>query len=183
MIRISYTDMLLVISIIWILVRVIINLKNKNTDWKREFQLMLVYISIIVVARFVFFPFEKINDEIQPLIFDKEKMSPLNVNLSPMIHLLDYVVAGEATLNIVGNTTMFIPIGIIWPIVFKELNTPVKALAAGAAFSLLIEIVQLPFYDRVSDVDDLILNSFGYVIGYLVYIGIKNIRKIRRNKK
>lgn len=181
MIQISYTDMLLAISIIWILVRGIFGIKNKKTDWKRELQLMLVYISIIVIARFVFFPFEKINGEIQSLIFDREKMFPLNVNFAPMVHLFDYVIAGEATLNLIGNISMFIPVGIIWPIVFKELNTSGKVLAAGVSFSLLIEIMQLPFYDRVSDVDDLILNSLGYVIGYLVYVGIKKIKAGDKN--
>jgi glycopeptide antibiotics resistance protein len=61
---------------------------------------------------------------------------------------------------------MFIPVGIIWPIAFKELDTPARAIAAGAGFSLLIEILQLPFFDRVSDVDDLLLNTLGFAVGY-----------------
>jgi glycopeptide antibiotics resistance protein len=64
---------------------------------------------------------------------------------------------------------MFIPIGIIWPIVYKELDTPVKTIAAGAGLSLFIEILQLPFYDRVSDIDDLLLNTLGFAVGYGVY--------------
>jgi glycopeptide antibiotics resistance protein len=81
----------------------------------------------------------------------------------------------EAVLNLVGNTLMFVPVGIVYPIVYKKLNTHAKVLAAGAGFSLAIEILQLPFFDRVSDVDDLILNSLGYALGYLIYLGVKNI--------
>ncbi len=44
-------------------------MKNKRMDWKREVQLLLVYICIIVVTRFTFFPFAKINGQVQPLIF------------------------------------------------------------------------------------------------------------------
>ena len=63
MIQISYTSMIILISIIWCLVRVLFALKNKRMNWKREVQLILVYICIIVVARFTFFPFSKINGE------------------------------------------------------------------------------------------------------------------------
>jgi glycopeptide antibiotics resistance protein len=92
------------------------------------------------------------------------------------VHLFDYPIFKEALLNLIGNTTMFIPIGIIWPIVFKKLDKTVKVIAAGVGFSLCIEILQLPFYDRVTDIDDLILNSAGFLIGYGVYLAVKWIR-------
>ena len=173
MIKITYVAMVLVISLIWILNRVIVGMKKKQWNWKRELQLVLVYICLIVVARFVFFPFGKVDGEIQPLIFDINKIYPFRINPVPLVYLLDYVIAGEAMLNVIGNITMFIPIGIVWPIVYKELNTPAKAIAAGIGFSLSIEVVQLLFYDRVTDADDLILNSLGYVIGYGVYWLVK----------
>ena len=72
---------------------------------------------------------------------------------------------------------MFIPVGVVWPYVFKELDKPWKAVLAGVAFSLVIEILQLPFYDRVSDIDDLILNSLGYFTGYGIYLLIKKQNK------
>ncbi len=61
----------------------------------------------------------------------------------PLVYLFDYPVFKEALLNLIGNTTMFIPIGIIWPVVFKKLDAPWKVLAAGMGFSLCIEILQL----------------------------------------
>ena len=75
--------------------------------------------------------------------------------------MFDYGIAKEAVLNFVGNTTMFIPIGIIFPIVYKQLDTHKKVIAAGVGFSLCIELLQLPFFDRVTDIDDLIMNSAG----------------------
>ena len=177
MIQISYTSMVIFISIIWILCRAMVWKKSRKTDWKRELQLMLVYICIIVVVRYTFCPFGKVDGKIQPLILDLAKMLPPRINLVPLVHLLDYAIAGEATLNIVGNTTMFIPIGIIFPIVYKELNTHAKVIAAGVGFSICIEILQLPFYDRVSDVDDLLLNSVGFLVGYGIYLLVKMVRR------
>jgi glycopeptide antibiotics resistance protein len=77
---------------------------------------------------------------------------------------------------------MFIPVGIIWPIVFKELDTPARAIAAGVGFSLLIEILQLPFFDRVSDIDDLLLNTLGFAAGYGIY-RLSKLLKVKKETK
>lgn len=170
MIQISYTSMNLFITIVWILVRALCNTKNRKINWKREAQLLLVYVCIMVVVRFTFFPFSKVDGKVQPLIWDMAKMLPFRINLIPFVHLMDYVIFREAMINLIGNITMFIPIGVIFPIVYKELDTPKKAIMAGIAFSLCIEILQLPFYDRVTDIDDLWMNSVGYVMGYALYV-------------
>ncbi len=161
--------MLLAISALWIAFRAFFAVKNKRFDIKRELQLLLVYICFIVVARITFFPMRKVDGIIQPLVFDSANAFPFRTNFVPLVNLFDYEIMSEAVINFVGNTAMFIPIGIIWPIVFKELDTPLKNLAAGAGFSLMIEILQLPFFDRVSDIDDLLLNTLGFAIGYGVY--------------
>jgi len=177
MIQISYIFMVIFITVLWLLVRGVVWIKQKNMDWKRELQLLLVYICIIVVVRFTFCPFGKMDGKIQPLVFYKDNWFPFRINWLPFVHLFDYAIFNEALLNFIGNTTMFIPIGIIWPIVFKKLDTAAKAIAAGIGFSLCIEILQLPFFDRVSDVDDLTLNSLGYLIGYGIYAGVKCLKR------
>ena len=178
MIEIHYSTMVIIISILWILVRAIVCRKSKTFVWKRELQLILVYICLIVVARFTFCPFGKVDGKIQPLIFDVANAFPPRINLIPMVNLLDYEVFSEILINLIGNTAMFIPIGIIWPICFKQLNTHGKVIAAGAGLSLCIEILQLPFYDRVTDVDDLILNTAGFLIGYGIYLLVKKIASL-----
>ena len=182
MIQISYAFMVILISVLWLIVRTVIWTKQKQIDWKRELLLILVYICIIVVTRFTFCPFGKVDSKIQPLVFYRDNWFPFRINLLPFVYLFAYPVFKEALLNLIGNTTMFIPVGIIWPIVFKKLDTPAKVIAAGVGFSLCIEILQLPFYDRVSDVDDLILNSLGYVIGYGIYAGVKCLKGKSRER-
>lgn len=179
MFAITYTAMLAAVSGGWILNRAVCWRKNRGIRWKREAQLMLVYICLVVVARFTFFPFGTVEGRIQPLVLDFGRIYPFRINLLPFVHLLDYPVFREAMLNLIGNTAMFIPLGIVWPAVYKELNTHGKVIAAGVGFSLLIEILQLPFYDRVSDIDDLILNALGYLMGYGIYLLVKKIRKSR----
>lgn len=180
MVYISYVAMLAVISIAWIAVRAFFAIKNGRIDLKREVQLLLVYVCIVVIVRFTFCPFGKVDGRIQPLVFDIEKMLPPRVNLLPLVNLLDYESVGEAVLNVVGNTLMFVPVGIVFPSVYRRLDTHLKIIGAGVGFSLAIEILQLPFYGRVSDVDDLILNSLGFVLGYGIYLLARRIAKKRK---
>lgn len=177
MLSISYLQMVIGITIIWCLIRSICWFRTRRIDWKREFALMFVYICIVVVVRFTFCPFGKVNGQIQPLLFDSSKVLPFRINWKPFIYLFDYPTMREALLNLIGNTAMFIPLGIVWPVVYKELNTHGKVIAAGVGVSLCIEILQLPFYGRATDIDDLILNSAGYLIGYGCYLLVKTIRR------
>ena len=183
MIAIPCEAVLLGITVIWILVRTAVCLRQRRIRWKREIQLLLVYICILVVTRFTFFPFSKINGQVQPLLFDASKIFPPRINLLPVVYLFDYPVFREAMRNLMGNTAMFIPLGIVWPSVFRKLDSHGKVIAAGVGYSLLIELVQLPFFDRVSDIDDLLLNSLGFVLGYGIYLLVKSMKRIQKRRR
>ena len=174
MISISYLTTVVIITGAWIASRLAVALKNKKVDLKREVQLLLVYVCINVVARFTLFRFGNVNN---PLVFSVANLLPPRVNLIPFVNLFDYPTVGEALLNVLGNTLMFVPLGIVFPIVYKRLDSYKMAALTGFCCSLCIELVQL-FLDRVSDVDDLILNTLGYVIGYLVYRFFASRKKV-----
>lgn len=180
MIQIPFAAAMLLVSFLWILVRAAVCINQKHISWKREAQLMLVYICIAVVMRFTFFPFSKVGGRIQPLLFDAAAVFPPRINLIPFVNLLNYEIYKEMLINVIGNTTMFIPLGIVWPCVFKKLDTHAKVIAAGVGFSLCIEILQLPFFDRVTDIDDLILNSVGFAVGYGIYLLVKTVKNYCR---
>jgi len=183
MIKISYGAMFAFICLVWVSVRLRVYGKTKKLSLKREAQLMLVFICVVVVARFTFFPFSKVDGRIQPLVFDAAKAFPPRINLLPFVYLFDYPVFREAMLNLIGNTAMFIPLGIVWPSVFRELDSHKRAIYAGVGVSLFIEILQLPFFDRVSDIDDLILNSIGYLLGYGTYLLAGKIKAVMPRTK
>lgn len=182
-ISITYPTLLLVITLVWIVIRAAVWKKDRCLDLRRECALLTVYICIIVVVRFTFFPFSKIDGQIAPLIFDSETMLPPRINLKPFIYLFDYPSRREALLNLVGNTAMFLPLGIVWPAVFRSLRTPAKVILSGFGTSLCIEILQLPFHDRVTDIDDLILNTLGFLCGYAVYLAVRAVRQTYKKKE
>ena len=67
--------------------------------------------------------------------------------------------------NIAGNIILFIPFGLIFPLasVFEG-ETPVY----GFITSLLIEVAQYGFAMGAADIDDIILNVIGVLIGYKI---------------
>ncbi|MDO4506108.1 MAG: VanZ family protein, partial [Spirochaetales bacterium] len=110
------------------------------------------------------------------LKFDGSRILPVWVNFLPIVHMFDRY--DGWLMNIIGNITMFIPIGIFWPLCFKKLNSIEKSVLAGVGFPLFIEISQLFFYERCTDIDDLLMNTTGYIIGTLIYFGVKKLRKL-----
>ena len=126
-------------------------------------------INLAVLIRFVFYPFFTVNGKVQPLIINMGSIQPLRINLIPLVNILDYDIKREATINIIGNISMFIPTGIIMPILYKRLDRFWKVLLAGAGLSFGIEMIQLLFPGSVTDIDDLILNAAGVAIGYGIY--------------
>ena len=177
MLKISFITVELFFTAVWLLCRIVVWIKQRHIDWKREAVLLLMYINLAVIIRFTFFPMSRVNGRIQPLVFDASKVFPLWLNLIPYVELLDYSNKRDLLLNNIGNTAMFIPSGIILPIIYKKLNSFWKVVAAGAMLSLCIEILQLPFSGRASDVDDLILNTAGVMIGYGIYALVRAVRK------
>lgn len=173
MLEITYAGLLIFITLTWVVARAICGMRNHKMDWKYEAKLLTVYICLIVIARIVYFPMCLVEGRIAALYLDVERIFPLWINLIPIVHLFD--VYDGWLINIIGNVTMFIPVGLVWPLCFKKLDTIGKTVLAGAGFPLLIELTQLPFYDRCSDIDDFILNTTGIFIGALIYFGVKRL--------
>ena len=179
MVEISFLFLEIAFTAIWLMVRVAIWIKQKRIDWKRETVLLLMYINLAVIIRFTFFPMSKVDGRIQPLVFDIATAFPFRVNLLPLVNLFDYDSKRDLLLNVIGNAAMFVPSGIVLPIVYKRLNTFWKVLLAGIGISLCIEMIQLPFSVRATDIDDLILNTIGVIAGYGIYALIRCVRRTK----
>ena len=174
MFKISFLAAESALAAVWLLVRIIIWMRQRSIDWKRELVLVFMYINLAVITRFVLFPRDLADDHIQPLVFDAAAVFPLRINLVPLVHLLDYDSVRDIIWNVAGNAALFIPSGILLPIIYKQRNCFWKVVASGALISLFIEILQLPFPSRASDIDDLILNTIGIIAGYGIYMAFRH---------
>ena len=169
MIKVSLFAGELIFVAVWMICRAFIWLKQKRIDWKREALLLLMFVNLAVIIRFVFYPLFRVDGHVAPLIIDFESSLPPRINLVPFVNITDYEAKREALINIIGNTAMFIPTGVILPIIYKRLDRFWKVVLAGASISLCIEVMQLLFPNSVTDIDDLILNTLGVAVGYGIY--------------
>ena len=176
MLKISFLSAELAFTAVWLLVRISIWKRQNSIDWKREAVLLLMYLNLAVIIRFVFFPRDLIDGHVQPLIFEAATVFPLRINLIPLVHLFDYDSIRDIIWNVAGNAVMFIPSGIMLPIIYRQLNSFWKVVAVGAFISLCTEILQLPFPSRASDIDDLILNMLGVAACYVIYVACKRLK-------
>ena len=177
MIKISLLTGEILFALAWLITRGITGIVRRQICWKKEVLLLLMYINLAVIIRFVFYPFFTVDGHVQPLVIQTGKIFPPRINLVPFLYLTDYDVKREALINIIGNVSLFIPTGIILPILYKRLDAFWKVLFAGAGISLCIELVQLVLPNSVTDIDDLILNTAGVIIGYIVFSLIRRMIK------
>lgn len=66
------------------------------------------------------------------------------------------------------NALLFMPFGFLLPLLWERFEQKRLTFTYGAAFSLMIELAQL-FSGRVTDINDLITNTLGTVLGYYLY--------------
>lgn len=77
--------------------------------------------------------------------------------------------------NFLGNILMFVPVGALYPIVFAKKGISIKGTAFfGSCLSSLIELTQLMLSKGYCELDDVILNTLGTLIGYCLCKPILN---------
>lgn len=85
--------------------------------------------------------------------------------------------------NIVGNIVVFVPFGFLFPYVHKWGRNFLIMLVNVFLFVLGIEVFQLFSAFGAFDVDDIILNCFGAVLGYMAYHAYETMKIWRRNRE
>lgn len=91
------------------------------------------------------------------------------------IHSLSISNPSSST-NLIGNILAFIPLGIFIPKLFTRRGTSfVNMFILSLSLSLCFEVTQLLLFIGTFDVDDLILNTFGGIVGF----GVLRLFKIR----
>ncbi|MED0990170.1 VanZ family protein [Bacillus nitratireducens] len=92
-----------------------------------------------------------------------------------LTHLLDPYNIDIVLMNTLGNVIIFIPFGFLLPLLFKQINNVKMASKIFIKFILLIESLQLLTFSGIFDIDDIILNMLGALIGYGSFVGMKHI--------
>ena len=117
------------------------------------------------------------NLAISPDISDKPQ-----IYLKPFVFIIDYfkrikyygTADARFFIDLFGNIIAFMPIGFIIPLIWRVKRKNV--ILTGLSMSVFIEVFQL-FTNRITDINDVILNTLGTFLGYLIYNYLHNNKK------
>lgn len=76
--------------------------------------------------------------------------------------------------NTVLNVLLFLPLGFMLPFLWKRYSRLADTLLFGFGMSLSIEVLQILTY-RATDINDIIANTLGVVLGYFIFRGASHI--------
>ena len=166
--------------LLWIVIRSLVLLKNKKYkrfSVQREMLLNIFAVYFVSLLSITLFPIDIIWGEVV------EKFRPA-VNIIPFVDIITDFPRTQFSLaykikflikNLAGNLLLLLPIGIFLPILWIKARNFWKTVIIGASISFLIELLQYVLAylgygrGRATDIDDLILNTLGVIIGYVIF--------------
>ncbi len=157
----------------WAVYRIIRSLALRKVDLVREGLLNLAFLYGWFVFRVTFFP----------MIIVLYAFDPHSSNLIPLVGIIRMIQHGSAPVivrNLVGNLVLLAPLGFLLPAFFKPVRRVEKMLGIGFLVSLGIELTQLLLKVRIFDVDDLILNTLGVLIGFSALLLLSKLSILSR---
>ena len=108
-------------------------------------------------------------------ILTYQDMNGGGINLVPFREIFRYEIGSyKFNKNVIGNILLFVPFGY-----FSAYYLNSRKLKTTVVVTLIVttcaEIIQY-YIGRVFDVDDIILNLIGGILGYLVFVGLSAIK-------
>ena len=98
-------------------------------------------------------------------------------NFTPFKEMFRYTLGSNLFIkNVIGNMVMFMPYGFFTGY-FLKINKVSVVLLLSMLVSTSIEVIQ-GYIGRVFDIDDIILNVIGSIIGFLIYKLFNKIKDI-----
>ena len=132
---------------------------------------ILIAYSAILIKVMVFKDMPLI--KIGPLRFKFGGTQEGAANLIPFKTILPYLLGEKGLIiggiNIVGNIVLLVPIGFLIPYIYRNMTWK-KSLALGVAAGVTIEGMQAVLRVGIFDIDDVILNGLGVMVGYWLFI-------------
>lgn len=96
-------------------------------------------------------------------------ITPKGLNIpSDEINLIPFRWITESFRPYIENIFLFMPLGFMLPSIWKKYEVLWKTALSGITVSLIIELSQL-FNRRITDIDDLLMNTLGALIGWIIF--------------
>lgn len=168
----------MIVLVAWVVSRVLRSVLHGNPYFWREIMLWGLFFYVAFLLYNTFEPFV--------ILLERQNQWANLVPLQGILRMIesasrfdDGVTRRIVFVNLVGNILIFSPLGFMIPLLEKRLNRGWLVVLLGLSFSIVIELAQTFLEARVFDVDDLMLNTFGTLLGFVVYAILNSIKPIR----
>jgi glycopeptide antibiotics resistance protein len=175
----------------WLTFRLILSFyrahKGHRVDYNHEFILgaFILYASTVFALTNMATPDSSNNN---PAIPDLNLVPVINTSRFFISYIIieDWKMLGFALENIIGNLLLLLPLGIFLPVLFPYFNSFRKVVMFSFSCSVAIEILQFILRSfgsyRTVDIDDVILNTLGGMLGWMIYkkFVLKNSQQKKR---
>lgn len=173
MISVSFILPAILFTIIWIISRINFYIKNKPINKTREIFINLFFVYFLILVNLTLFKYNY-------LMLDYDLK--FYINYIPFIETIkmftgEFSDINRALYNILGNILLFVPLGFCIPLFFNKKNKLNKVILYGFLASLTIESLQLFTKNNITDIDDIIFNTLGSIIGFIIFNIIYSIFK------
>ena len=104
------------------------------------------------------------------------------INFSPSFNFIPFYGFSDSFSHYMQSLFVFVPFGFLLPTLWKQFRPLKKTFFAALLFSVLIELSQIFCIESttVTDVTDVIMNIFGTMVGYFVFLQAKDLHFMRR---
>lgn len=165
MIGISYIYFLILSLILWFIYRFISHKKYNKINILREVFINFFFIYFLIVIYFTFFKGGILHLDLQMRSY---------ANIIPLLETIkmfqdNFMGLGNSLYNVIGNILLFIPFGFAIPLLFKNHNKLFKVTLYGFIASFSIELLQYLTCTNFTDIDDVIFNTLGALVGFLTF--------------
>lgn len=131
--------------------------KREEQEWGKSRRIFLILFAMYIIAVFYFTGAGTLYDFIRnqfSLQWARTNLAPFDTGVFSVTNKL--------------NILLFVPLGFFLPLLWAKYQNLAKVFQSAFFFSLLIELSQL-LNSRSADVDDLIFNSLGGLVGYGIF--------------
>ena len=80
--------------------------------------------------------------------------------------------------NLLGNLALLLPLGLLGPIALAALDRWWHVALVALLVSTAIELTQLAVPDRFADIDDVIVNVTGALLGFLMLVAVRGLAQV-----
>lgn len=175
MIECNFIIIALISIALWIIYRLYNGAKNKNINIVREIILFIFFVYFLFLLLLTIFKggLIEFRNQFDTYAYREHGLFGI-INIVPIKETINTFMHSEAGLrnsiiNIIGNILVFMPLGFFIPLLFHKFNNFKKVSKVGVLSSLSIEVFQLFVGGNVCDIDDVIYNTLGAIVGFICY--------------